>query len=1505
MARPRARRRIRRVGTFLFCVVAVLTLPVILLMLPPVRAHLMQRAVRALDGALPGRFEAQAHWSWPAQWVLEHVTWTHDGTRLLSAEHVRVHVHLGALARRDLVLERLSIQNLHANLPAMTAAFAHEDETLRERLESPQSEPGEADRETQAEAATLPYLRTGAVPGFPSLQIRELSMHVPWVVLSDADTLTAAALRASVDVLSGDAPMIYIAHVEGALVSRGIELHPGSATLDLERGTIQARLAGRLGPDWPFSLTSSGADANTFDIALLFPGRDIEARAQGRWQRRGAQPVAVEFTATAHTSDPQQLELGVLRRWTPARLELVGRLELEDRLRGTTQLAATIQQPWFREAVASLRFDADGVVAESLFVHLDGLALRGDVSLSQGELRSTVRADYHGTEWLQAFADSLSMPDSLRMHVELEARGESSRPRVTLQAHGALRSGAVPIDSLALHLEAENGIRAPLHWSALLEAASYRLASQGVLSLPDASTPWHAQLQPIQVRRQVDAPPAADLRRAIASDAPGVMTYDAQARHVAATNVQVVGDLGQLVVAADLDLTSGGTASATARWPRPPAIVAIADSVLEALRLTWPREPVPHARVEARVAGEDEGFRTRVDGSMHLPGPTQLTALLPSGWDFSGLGFMDGRFALDIGDSTFGYIDLGPTSWIDTCRAEWSHTASRSALESVQLRLEGVGIDADLALDGDDLSGELRVRADQAGLLKRLRVWGDSTRASWDGRIDLGGTREAPRLDARVDANLASPDWTIPTLHANLALQPGTHADIQLVLAEGVATAQTAFRLDSVRVHYRTQDDATGRWLGAGRLRLELEGPDFGLRETARLELDPELRIRFDSLTIRLRDRELYSTRPFEFARRAGERSYAVHDLQLEGSMGRLVASGETSPDTMALHVEARLNVPARPAWLPVPDAVWPTYFELEGQGSSHDDVHLSATLHGTQLSHNTDLRMQLELAPATRAAASSPARGFEARLSLAGDDTLVAAAALLPVRFEQFPLRVQTLDDSLRVRARWREIPFALTMPEEGLAEFLDSSTPKPLLSGRLHVSGRGAAPDVELDADIQFPHEGIRDYSVTIGARGNGAERTRTELNVRHAQRSIATGQLDVPLRFSFAPFTLQLADGELSAQVRADSVDLEKLTPVLPSGASAKGLLVADLRASGPANDPQLRGSMRLEGLDLELTGRRTVRLNFSTQLAGSWRAPDVTGTLRIEQARLRIPERENLLPTQAQPLLWKTLDADSLVRPAVVGASPGTPLLRVPRDARLALKIDVPSGFWIVGNDLGIELKGDLDAGIENQSPVVQGRLEAVQGWFTLMGRNFELASGRCDFDGLNALNPTLRIEMRTQVRNTKIFVTITGDVEEPELKLRSEPEMSEGDIMAMLVFGQSADQLGSGQGDFLAAQVAALAQSYSGAALQQVVGDQLGIDTVRFKSRVEGEDNSARTSIEVGKYLTSNVLLQWEIDLHTGHSRGVTMEYRMTDRLKLDSHVRPDRSGVEFNWSRDY
>jgi translocation and assembly module TamB len=462
------------------------------------------------------------------------------------------------------------------------------------------------------------------------------------------------------------------------------------------------------------------------------------------------------------------------------------------------------------------------------------------------------------------------------------------------------------------------------------------------------------------------------------------------------------------------------------------------------------------------------------------------------------------------------------------------------------------------------------------------------------------------------------------------------------------------------------------------------------------------------------------------------------------------------------------------------------------------------------------------------------------------------------------------------------------------------------PDLSGSATLTGSSAAPDLNLTAQVGFPRSGsLSNSHIDLELHGRGDTRTRADVVLKQGTATLARVDADAPLRFTFAPVQFGLGEDSLSARAKIDQLNLVELGPLLPAGVSTKGIIATDVRVEGPAKSAAIGGFVRIDKLEAELPGRRYLALDFASNLGGTLQVPEITGTLRIQQARLRIPERQNLLPTTGKAILWERASTPDTAATAGTLASQSVGV-RLPFDAKVEMKLDVPSGFWILGKDLGVELSGDLDVGVRERLLIVSGTLEASQGWLTLMGRNFELEQGRCEFDGINTLNPELQIAMQTRIKSTEVTVSITGDVEEPDLELTSVPEMSEGNILSMLVFGVSADELEQGETDFLATQAMALAQSYSGAKLGQVLGDQLGVDMVRFKTTGDEDDTSSTTALEIGKYLTPNILVQYEIDLETGRGRDVTMEYRISDRMTLDSIVsRAARSGLRLTWGEDY
>jgi translocation and assembly module TamB len=236
------------------------------------------------------------------------------------------------------------------------------------------------------------------------------------------------------------------------------------------------------------------------------------------------------------------------------------------------------------------------------------------------------------------------------------------------------------------------------------------------------------------------------------------------------------------------------------------------------------------------------------------------------------------------------------------------------------------------------------------------------------------------------------------------------------------------------------------------------------------------------------------------------------------------------------------------------------------------------------------------------------------------------------------------------------------------------------------------------------------------------------------------------------------------------------------------------------------------------------------------------------------------------------------------------------------ADLDVEVVVPSGLWVRGRQLEVELSGQLRVAQKGTQPTVTGELKAQKGTLRLMGRSFDMERGVVRFYGDDETNPALDIELAAKVSSTTVRIHITGTAHQPELELSSEPEMSEGDIMAVLVFGETTDELDGDQSKLIAERAAAIAATYGAQTLESSLSGPLKVDLLSYNPAT-GEEGEG--SVVVGKYLSPKALLKYEqaLDATTGFL--VTLEYTLTRSFTLETLVGTQQSGAELRWSRDY
>jgi translocation and assembly module TamB len=146
----------------------------------------------------------------------------------------------------------------------------------------------------------------------------------------------------------------------------------------------------------------------------------------------------------------------------------------------------------------------------------------------------------------------------------------------------------------------------------------------------------------------------------------------------------------------------------------------------------------------------------------------------------------------------------------------------------------------------------------------------------------------------------------------------------------------------------------------------------------------------------------------------------------------------------------------------------------------------------------------------------------------------------------------------------------------------------------------------------------------------------------------------------------------------------------------------------------------------------------------------------------------------------------------------------------------------------------------------------------------------------------------------------ILAVLSGRLSSPVLRLESEPAMPESDVIAYLLFGRPASELGESSQSGVDHAAIAMAAGMAAAEFQRMFGEELPFDTLDIRPERTGGGQ-----IGVGKYLRRDVFVRY------GHSVGddandeVQVEWRINDHWSVQNTLGRRTSGVDVVFGIDY
>ena len=393
-----------------------------------------------------------------------------------------------------------------------------------------------------------------------------------------------------------------------------------------------------------------------------------------------------------------------------------------------------------------------------------------------------------------------------------------------------------------------------------------------------------------------------------------------------------------------------------------------------------------------------------------------------------------------------------------------------------------------------------------------------------------------------------------------------------------------------------------------------------------------------------------------------------------------------------------------------------------------------------------------------------------------------------------------------------------------------------------------------------------------------------------------------------------------------------------------AGALGLARLNLAAAdGQGGTARITGQSRLDGSHLDFKAnldhlrplrRRDVRVELSAQasVGGSATAPEVRGTLTVNQGLVLLNNLEvggsiTTLPISTATPAWAKAgyepptpaapqgkkSAVTASSTAASGAAASAGLASDGTPGLLDLRIVIPGRFVVEGFGLKSEWRADLHFGGTPADPLVSGQLSAARGSLDILGKNFKLARGAVTFGGGDVSNPLLDIMLTSQTPALTANISIVGTVRKMQLVLSSDPEMPRDEILAQILFGKSASELGRLENLRLAAAVAQLAgfgTGNGGGGVLDSARQALGVDVLRFNSSgagqqgQSGENMAAGSSVEMGKYLTEDIY----VGVQQGTKQGSTafvIQLELTPRANLEVRTEQQSTKGGLTWKYSY
>lgn len=486
--------------------------------------------------------------------------------------------------------------------------------------------------------------------------------------------------------------------------------------------------------------------------------------------------------------------------------------------------------------------------------------------------------------------------------------------------------------------------------------------------------------------------------------------------------------------------------------------------------------------------------------------------------------------------------------------------------------------------------------------------------------------------------------------------------------------------------------------------------------------------------------------------------------------------------------------------------------------------------------------------------------------------------------------------------------------------------------LAGTVGVTGSLENPTVELDltgTDLRIKEYEVSRADVRARLQNGTCALSQVGLTERGAR---GTCEGSFPLTLNLAKGRVSVPDGPLDIRVSLPESDFSVASLFIRQIASSSGLMVGQARIGGTVKNPTLDGAFDIREATLRLAGREEVleHLNAHVTLdetevelvdfaAAQGEKGRIDGSGRIylggdNRGHYSFSLRGKRVTYGDPEDMAMVFDCDLVVASVDVKDRGTIPKITGSINVRQGIiarefesgigsgeeamwfcdvQIEVPNNLWLKNINAEIELGGSLTARKDLSGLILLGTLRILRGKYYVFDNEFRIVSGSLEFKDVGRIDPELNIEAETSASGRKIFLSLSGKLSEPAIRLScDDANLNQTDILRLLTLGKYVDA-STGEttnGGFMPGVTGSVGNYFLRQIERRLAREVKWVDSIELGGSLEGGASLSELRWGLGKYITPALYFRYSQGLVRTSERDVSIEYRLSELLFLRGGV---------------